>query len=179
MRIVGGTLQGRKLSCLEVKSLRPTADKVRQAIFNILEHRYFPEGLGGLRVLDICAGTGALSLEAISRGAANAVCVETDADACQLIAYNAAYVGVGHQVQVTQQTAAAFCARYDLSSFDLILADPPYQQRETLEAIIAACRAKARGMLVVEAAAGVVVDSADTRRYGRTAVSFLDFRILP
>jgi 16S rRNA (guanine966-N2)-methyltransferase len=179
VRIVGGALRGRKLACLEVQGLRPTADKVRQAIFNILEHRYFPAGLGGLRVLDICAGTGALALEAISRGIVNAVCVETDTDACRLIGYNAAHAGVAQRVRVVQQTAAAFCTGDDVSAFDLIFADPPYHQHETRELIVARCRAKARGVLVVEGAAGMIIDGADTRCYGRTAVSFLDFRILP
>ncbi|MFN7755651.1 MAG: 16S rRNA (guanine(966)-N(2))-methyltransferase RsmD [Holosporales bacterium] len=178
MRIVGGSLRGRKLSCLEAQGLRPTADKVRQAIFNILEHRYFPAGLGGLRVLDICAGTGALALEALSRGAASAVCVEADADACRLIAHNAAHAEIELQVRVVQQPAAAFCAGADLAAFDLIVADPPYHQQETLDAIVAACRTTARGVLVVETAAGVAIEGADTRRYGRTAVSFLDFRPL-
>lgn len=123
MRIVAGRARGRRLA-VPPGGTRPTSDRVREAMFSALEAALGP--LDGLRVLDLYAGTGALGLEALSRGAASAVLVESDRRASQVLRSNIDAVGLpgaevvaGRVEQVVQQPAAG-------TAFDLVLADPPY-----------------------------------------------------
>ena len=121
MRIIAGQLRGRPLLAPPGSATRPTADRVREALFSMLASR-----LGtfeDLRVADLFAGSGALGFEALSRGAAEAVFVETDAKALAAIKANAAKLGLTDKVRVLGGSALAL-PRSD--PFDLILADPPY-----------------------------------------------------
>src|SRR5258707_3246299 len=93
MRIVGGRLRGRALAAPKTKVIRPTADRLREALFNILVHA-FGDPIGGARALDLFAGTGALGLEAISRGAAFALFVDDGAEARALLRENVQALGL-------------------------------------------------------------------------------------
>lgn len=122
MRIVGGRFRGRQLIGPRDRSIRPTADRTREALFNVLEHGRPP--LPGARFLDLFAGTGAVGLEAWSRGAAEVLLVEDAADALALIRANLEALGrpVGVEVQAQDATRLGAAAR----PFDLVFIDPPY-----------------------------------------------------
>ena len=117
MRVVAGTFKGRRLAAPRGTRTRPTADRVREALFSMLGD------VGGARVLDLYAGSGALGIEALSRGAGSAVFVERDAQALAAIERNLAAVGV--EATVVRQDVLRFLARAD-GAFDLVFCDPPY-----------------------------------------------------
>ena len=119
-RVIAGTLGGRRLQTPAGRATRPTSDRVREALFSSLGDR-----LVGARVLDLFAGSGALAVEALSRGAAAAVLVESDARAAKAAAANVEALGLGAVARVRVMTAEAFCARPQ-DPFDLVLLDPPY-----------------------------------------------------
>lgn len=131
MRVIGGEARGRVLRAPQVPTLRPTSDRVREAIFDILEARGLVEGA---RVVDLFAGSGALGIEALSRGAASCTFVESDRVCVAAIEANLAAVGMAGRegVRVERGEAAAFLAR-TLDRFDLALADPPYAFGEWAE----------------------------------------------
>lgn len=119
-RIIAGRAGGRRIA-VPPSGTRPTSDRVREALFSALEH---DPGLDGAAVLDVCAGSGALGLEALSRGATDAVFVETDRRAAGVLRRNVADLGLGGQVIVGG--AATVLARPAERGFDVLLADPPY-----------------------------------------------------
>lgn len=121
MRIVAGRFRGRPLVTPAGQATRPTADRVREALFSMLASRL--GSFEGLRVADLYAGSGALGLEALSRGAANATFVESERSAQEAIRANAAKLGVSDRIQILGGSALAL-PRSD--PFDLVLADPPY-----------------------------------------------------
>jgi 16S rRNA (guanine(966)-N(2))-methyltransferase RsmD len=122
VRIIGGTVGGRTLKSRRGKETRPTSDRVREAVFNMLLARQEPPH----RVLDLYAGTGAMGLEALSRGAAEAVFVESDHEACALIAENAKTLGFSH---VTVEESKVLSYRPS-GKFGWIFIDPPYASHE-------------------------------------------------
>jgi 16S rRNA (guanine966-N2)-methyltransferase len=126
VRIVGGSARGRSLRAVPGQATRPTSDRVRQSLFDLLGQR-----CDGLSVLDLYAGTGALALEAISRGAARATLVEVAPAATAIIEHNARVLGFTDQVTLLRRDVAR--ALSDLHArgarFDLVLADPPYALR--------------------------------------------------
>jgi len=130
MRIVAGTLRGRPLVAPKGHIVRPTADRTRQAIFNVLEHAAWAPELDGLRVIDLFAGSGAMGLEAISRGAASCLFIETDEAARGAIRANAASLGVADRVRIERRDAAQLAPRAgaDGPPFDLAFLDPPYRE---------------------------------------------------
>jgi 16S rRNA (guanine966-N2)-methyltransferase len=153
MRIVGGDLRGRTLYPVPGRSTRPTADRVRQSLFDRLGQR-----CDGLRVLDLYAGTGALAFEALSRGASHATLVESDAKAAQVIERNAAELGCTDRCTLLREDVQRLLRqpRQLHGPFDLVFSDPPYALRAaqpTLDAL---------------GAAGF--DLEDDRRYGDTLV---------
>ena len=121
MRIIAGQFRGRPLQAPPGSATRPTGDRVREALFSMLASRL--GAFDDLRVADLYAGSGALGLEALSRGAAEAVFVETDPNAQAAIKVNAAKLGVTDKVRVLGGSALALPRS---EPFDLILADPPY-----------------------------------------------------
>ena len=121
MRIIAGELRGRPLTSPAGLATRPTSDRVREALFSMLASRL--GSFEGLRVADLYAGSGALGLEAISRGAAHATFVESDRRAAAAITANAERLGVAERVRILGGSALAL-PRSD--PFDLIFADPPY-----------------------------------------------------
>jgi 16S rRNA (guanine966-N2)-methyltransferase len=117
LRVVAGTFKGRRLTAPRGTRTRQTADRVREALFSMLGD------VGGARVLDLYAGSGALGIEALSRGADSAVFVERDAQAVAAIERNLAAVGV--EANLVRQDVVRFLARAD-GAFDLVFCDPPY-----------------------------------------------------
>lgn len=121
MRIVAGTARGRRLVAPDGDDTRPTSDKVRAAIFNLLG-QFFEGG----RVLDLYAGTGALALEALSRGCAEATCVDSSARAAAAIARNAGACGLADRVTVVRRGVPDAIRGLSPESVDLAFVDPPY-----------------------------------------------------
>jgi 16S rRNA (guanine(966)-N(2))-methyltransferase RsmD len=121
MRVIAGSLKGRRLKPPNWEGLRPTSDKLRETLFNILAPR-----LGGARVLDGYAGTGALGIEAISRGAEMVTFAESDRRAQALIADNLAHCGVTNGYAIIRATVAQAIDDFGAASLDIILLDPPY-----------------------------------------------------
>ena len=176
MRIIAGQLRGRPLLAPPGSSTRPTADRVREALFSMLASR-----LGtfeDLRVADLFAGSGALGFEALSRGAAEAVFVETDSKARAAIQANAAKLGLTDKVRVFGGSALAL-PRSD--PFDLILADPPYANGSgsaVVKAVTDAGWLAPGGWLSVETERRDAVDPGDfspevDRQFGQAKVTLL------
>lgn len=134
MRIVGGRLRGRKLAVPKSQNIRPTTDRVRESLFNILEHSY-PECLDSTRVLDVFAGTGALGIEALSRGAAHGLFVENDIEARGLLRQNIESFDLTGNTCVVRRDATKPGACHPNSPFDLVLADPPYGRELGVKAL--------------------------------------------
>lgn len=128
MRIVAGSLKGRTIVAPEGQGTRPTSDRARQAVFNVLEHAAWAEPLEGARVVDLFAGSGALGFEAISRGAAFALFVETDDAARGAIRENADAYGLMGRTRVHRRSATDLGVRPGSAgeAFDLAFLDPPY-----------------------------------------------------
>ncbi len=123
MRIVAGTARGRRLAVPDGAGTRPTSDKVRGAVFNVLG-QFFDGG----RVLDLYAGTGALALEALSRGCADATCVDDAAGAAEAIQRNATACGLAARVTVLRRRVTDALRMLPAASFDLAFVDPPYAE---------------------------------------------------
>jgi 16S rRNA (guanine966-N2)-methyltransferase len=183
MRIVAGRFRSAALATPKGQDIRPTSDRVRESVFNILTH-----GLGvdlqDARVLDLFAGTGALGFEAISRGAAFALFVEESAEARGLIRRNAEALGVMGVARIYRRDATKLGENGTLAPFGLAFADPPYA-RQLGEAALASA---AGGGWLLSNAVVVVEESAqaefrapkgfallDQRIYGGTAIYFLRF----
>jgi len=126
MRIVGGKFKGRSIAAPAGQATRPTSDRVREAIFNILAHGIEGFGLEGARVLDLFAGTGAMGLEALSRGARFCQFVDDSAAARGLIGGNADALGVIGQCKIWRRDATKLGPCAPQPPFDLVFADPPY-----------------------------------------------------
>lgn len=129
MRIVGGDLRGRKLQNPTDDRVRPTSDRIREALFNVLAHGNFGDfSLQGARVLDLFAGTGALGLEAISRGASFALFVDDHTASRGLIRTNAEDLGITGRIKLYKRDATKLGPRPASAgtAFDLVFADPPY-----------------------------------------------------
>jgi 16S rRNA (guanine966-N2)-methyltransferase len=127
MRIVSGRLGGRVLSSPKDRSIRPTSDRLRETLFNILFHAY-GDPVSGARVLDLFAGTGALGLEALSRGAAFALFVDDGVAARGLIRANVEALGLGGATRIFRRDATRLGPVHPLKPFSLAFADPPYHQ---------------------------------------------------
>jgi 16S rRNA (guanine966-N2)-methyltransferase len=123
VRIVAGTARGRRLAAPDGEGTRPTSDKVRGSIFNILG-QFFEGG----RVLDLYAGTGSMALEALSRGCAAATCVEASPEAAAVILENAAVCGFADKVTVVRRRVEATLPTLPADAFDLAFVDPPYAE---------------------------------------------------
>jgi 16S rRNA (guanine966-N2)-methyltransferase len=181
MRIVGGRLRGRALAAPKSFSIRPTADRLRESLFNILAHA-FGDPVSGARVLDLFAGTGALGLEALSRGATFALFVDDSAEARALLRENIAALGLGGMTRIFRRDAAKLGPAHPLEPFTLAFLDPPYGQGLAERALSAS---RAGGWLAPDAR--IVVEEAskaafaapagfvelERRRYDDTELIFL------
>src|SRR5216684_638560 len=119
MRIVGGRLGGRTLASPRSHAIRPTADRLRESLFNILVHAY-GDPVTGARVLDLFAGTGALGLEALSRGAAFALFIDNGAEARALLRENVAALGLGGVARIFRRDATKLGGAHPLAPFSLV-----------------------------------------------------------
>lgn len=182
MRIIAGRFRGSHLSAVgkgdENAHLRPTSDRVRESLFSMLTHM---DVLQDARVLDLFAGTGALGLEALSRGASAVVFVENGKTAQRLVSQNIQKLRVAEETHLLRKDAMTL-GRWDDAPFDLIFLDPPYGKGMGQRALVAASAKGwlAAGALVVweenapmEAPAGF--ERMDQRNYGDTCVTFLRF----
>jgi 16S rRNA (guanine966-N2)-methyltransferase len=148
MRVIAGSLKGRRLKAPDWDGLRPTSDKLRETLFNILAPR-----IDGARVVDAYAGTGAVGIEAISRGAAAVTFIEHDRRAHSLIAENLAKCGIASGYTMVRSAALAAFQSFHDAVFDIILLDPPYVAREAEVAEVLAAAGKQLapgGILVLE-----------------------------
>jgi 16S rRNA (guanine966-N2)-methyltransferase len=147
--------------------VRPTADRVREAWFSILG-----DAVAGARVLDLYAGSGALGLEALSRGAVRAEFVELGGPSLAALRANVEALGVGPAAAVRRGDALRFAERLAPLAYDVAFADPPYAHDAAAAIAALFRRVPFARILSVEHAATVALDGGDTRRYGDTAVTF-------
>jgi 16S rRNA (guanine966-N2)-methyltransferase len=184
MRIVAGNLKGRTITTPEGQGTRPTSDRARQAVFNVLEHAAWAEPLDGMRVMDLYAGSGALGFEAISRGAAFALFVETDEEARGAIRENADAYGVMGRSRVHRRSAIDLGSRpgSDGEAFDLAFLDPPYRKglgEQTLARLLEGGWLKPGALVVFERGSDEPeidtpgYERLDARDYGAARVLFL------
>ena len=178
MRIVGGALRGRALKGPKSQSVRPTSDRLRESIFDILAHAY-DNIVEGAAVIDLFAGTGALGLEAISRGAARALFVDSGAEARALLRENIEALGLGGVTRVFRRDATKLGLAPPGETFTLAFLDPPYAQglaTGALEELLRGAWLAPSALVVVEedTQAPVVLPEGltllETRRYGDTQI---------
>ncbi|MEZ5923998.1 MAG: 16S rRNA (guanine(966)-N(2))-methyltransferase RsmD [Hyphomicrobiaceae bacterium] len=181
MRIVGGKLRGRPLLAPKDLSIRPTADRIRESIFNILEHGIESFEIESARVIDLFAGTGAMGLEALSRGASFCLFVDDSAEARGLIRSNAESLGLTGQTRLYRRDATHL-GPTSAGIFDLAFLDPPYGKRLAETALVELCDGgwlSAGAVIAVEEEVDAFkdvptgYDLADRRRYGGTEITFL------
>lgn len=180
MRIIGGQLRGKKLSPVRSSVVRPTSDRLREAVFNIVSGR-----IEGATVLDLYAGTGALGIEALSRGAHRAVFVDRSRQAVALISRNIQLCGLQHRSTVIRWDIIRNlnCLSNQDQGFDLVFVDPPYDRglvRPTLQTLLQQRLLAATAQLIVEHSLSEEIapipdglDIRDSRKYGKTLVSIL------
>ena len=177
MRIISGQARGRKLVTLAGENTRPTLDRTREALFNILQGR-----VRGARVLDLFAGSGALGLEALSRGADSAVFCDSARDACAVIETNIAAVRAAERSRLLCCGAEEALRRLAGEKFDLVFLDPPYHKGLVdwaLSALAAADMLEAEGCIVAETAQDETIALpaafclADERKYGKSRLRFI------
>jgi 16S rRNA (guanine966-N2)-methyltransferase len=178
LRVIGGNLKGKKLFSVKGQNLRPTSDRVREAIFDILQNQF-----QGRNILDLFAGTGALGIEALSRGAKRAVFVEGGARSLGVLRRNIEECRLKEQAEVLGREARVAIKILEArgESFELIFLDPPYSKglaRRVLEALSRSSIVTAGTLVIAEHSLSEELDSMpfwqriDRRRYGRTLVSF-------
>ncbi|SDM71988.1 16S rRNA (guanine966-N2)-methyltransferase [Methylobacterium phyllostachyos] len=183
MRIVGGTWRGRTLAAPRTDSIRPTSDRLRESLFNILTHAY-DAAFAGARVLDLFAGTGALGFEALSRGATYALLVDEGAEARAVIRSNIETLGAEGVTRLFRRDATRLGPAGTAGQFSLVFCDPPYERDLAPRALASA----AAGAWLAPGAL-VVVEEAETvqlvlpegfavlerRVYGDTAITLARF----
>lgn len=207
MRITGGAFRSRALRAPRGQATRPTSDRVREALFGILASASASASsrtgvrLEGARVLDLYAGTGALAIEALSRGAARAVLVESSREALAALRANVEALGLADRTEVVAADARAAAAQRRIvrgGPFDLVLADPPWalvdggEAQRVIAALVAAgalgaARGDAPALVVLEHSARTApadlpipgLELTEGRRYGDTALAFYKPAILP
>jgi len=180
VRVVGGTKKGKRLASVVHDKTRPTSDRVREAIFNVLG-----QTLPAANVLDVCAGTGAMGLEAISRGAAKAVFIDSASEAFEIIKENAAGLGFTAMARVIKEDAVKAVRKLGKEGlkFQLVFVDAPYADVELTKNVLAELKTSGvldEALIVCEVAKrsvedvdtpGYVVETEKT--YGDTVVLFL------
>jgi len=185
MRIIGGEFRGRRLKAPKGRSTRPTPDRVREALFQILG-----EDVPGARVLELFGGTGSLGLEALSRGATSAVFTETDRGALACLRENVEMLGLGDRVTIHARSAFRLPALVRAGpAFDLVFLDPPFRMfedaadRRRLERLLGDLPVAPGGRVIVEHRAGGLGDFsppslslAGIRTWGTTGMAFFEPR---
>jgi 16S rRNA (guanine966-N2)-methyltransferase len=173
MRIIAGTHRGARIAAPKGLATRPTGDRVREAAFNLIGP------VDGARVLDLFAGSGAMGLEALSRGAASVTFVEADRAACRTIADNLEKLRLtGARIE---QADAIWALRQESRTYDLVLVDPPYEEWDALEPKLAGLLPKVLGpdgLLVVETGSrtepSLLLHMRTSRRYGSARLTLFE-----
>ena len=171
MRIVAGEWGGRRIQAPPGRGTRPTTDRVREAWMSTVAPH-----LGGARVLDLFAGSGALGLEALSRGAASATFVEQDPKALAILRANVAALNAGGAAHVVRADALRYARGLGAGAFDVAFADPPYAQGLAAALAEAFVAVPFAGLLCIEHARDDALPdlaAARTRRYGDTSITFI------
>lgn len=183
MRVISGSVRGRRLLTPKGSRVRPTADRVKEALFNILAARF--DTFEGLKVLDLFAGTGNLGIEALSRGAGHALFVDSHRESVHLIEKNLAITGFSEQSRVIGKEVAAALRQLTAEGalFDLVFLDPPYRQglaEKTLAALTDSRLLTGGAVVVAEHDPRETVPDnigrltvIDRRRYGDTCLVLL------
>ncbi|HJP85257.1 MAG TPA: 16S rRNA (guanine(966)-N(2))-methyltransferase RsmD [Gemmatimonadaceae bacterium] len=168
MRIVAGRWRGRRISAPSGRQVRPTLDRVREAWMSILQF-----DVPGARVLDLYAGSGALGLEALSRGARSADFVEKDPKSLRALEENIESLDAGDLATIHRKSGLSFIGALEAGAYDIVFADPPYA---TGDAIRLAERWKevafTRVLSIEHSSRDAMPDGGDTRKYGSTAITF-------
>lgn len=184
MRIVGGELRGRALASPKSSAIRPTTDRTRESLFNILTHGY-AQDLAGARVLELFAGTGAVGFEALSRGAASVLFVETSVEGRGLIRTNIEALGLQGRARIFRRDATHLGSAGTIEPFGLLFADPPYGTGAGEKAFEAAAKG---GWLIpgalsileeradVEPECGPAFEPLEERLFGDTRMHFYRYR---
>ena len=167
MRIIAGAFRGRTLRAPPDRRARPTADRVREAWFSILGGE-----VAGALVLDLFAGSGALGLEALSRGASRVDFVEVSTSSLAVLRANVATLDVEARVQIHRQDALAFIRRLETQAYDIAFADPPYRTGAAQKIVTLFRERPFARLLGVEHSARTELGGDETRRYGDTALTF-------
>lgn len=180
MRIVGGDLRGRVLSAPRSQAIRPTSERLRESIFDILTHR-FDDPVSGAHVVDLFAGAGALGLEALSRGAARALFVDDGVEARALLRANIEALGLGGVTRIFRRDATKLGDAPAGEKFSLAFLDPPYGKglaTPALDALVKGGWLAPGAIVVVEESARAQIElppsliREDERRYGDTQFVF-------
>ena len=184
MRVVGGRLKGRVLSAPSSRAIRPTSERLRESIFDILEHR-FPGQIDGVRVVDLFAGTGALAIEALSRGARFALLVDNGAEARALLRANVEALALGGVTRIWRADATRLGSAPAGGPFALAFLDPPYGQGLAGPALASLANGgwlEPNALCVAEEAAGAPLAAPpglaliDERTYGDTRIAIFQAR---
>lgn len=184
LRIISGELKGKRLFSPKGIKIRPTADRIRENIFNILSSRILNSV-----VLDLFAGTGALGIEALSRGASFAIFIDTDNDALSVIGKNIAACGLQGRIQIIRADIVKnnIAPNNRLPPVNLVFMDPPYNNNLIKPALINLSSSRLlqkNSLIIIEHALEETLPEffleykiSDQRRYGKTLVSFLDYMV--
>ena len=181
MRVVGGKFRSRPLAGPKSDAVRPTADRLREALFNILAHSY-GDPVTGARVLDLFAGTGALGIEAMSRDAAYVLFVDEGVEARALLRNNVEALGLGGVTRIFRRDATNLGPAHPIEAFSLVFLDPPYGKSLAEKALMSAREGgwlKPDALIVVEEAAEAAFKAPDgfseleRRQYDDTEFVFL------
>jgi 16S rRNA (guanine966-N2)-methyltransferase len=184
MRIVGGEYRGRPLAAPKSGAIRPTTDRTRESLFNILSHSY-PQSLDGTRVLDLFSGTGALGIEALSRGARFCQFVEESAEGRGLLRENVEAFSLQGKTRIFRRDATDLGPAGAIDPFDLVFADPPYCKGLGERALVCAAEngwLKDGALIVLEEAAtanlslAASLETLDSRSYGETIIRILRWK---
>lgn len=180
MRVIAGTSRGRRLSAFEGRDVRPTPDRVREALFSILQSKL--GSFSGIRVLDLFAGSGALAIEALSRGADSACLVEKAQESIRIVRENLERCQMDDRAELIKGDAWKILPTFAAGSFDLVFVDPPYGQGLAGRALIEVDALKLLdddGILCAETGSGEVLPESvgqlhriDQRRYGTIMINF-------
>jgi 16S rRNA (guanine966-N2)-methyltransferase len=184
LRIIGGELKGKKLYSVRDQSIRPTADRLRESIFNILSHRVLETV-----VLDLFAGTGALGIEALSRGAESALFVDNRKGALSVLKRNIESCKLDQKAKIVKWNIRQNlnCIRSNKRNFNLVFLDPPYNKNLIKPSLFnldqsnslkdGACIVIEHSILESIPTDLIAFDLTDQRKYGKTLVSFLNYMI--
>ena len=184
MRVVAGRLKGRVLKAPESRAIRPTSERLRESIFDILLHRH-PGAVESARVVDLFAGSGALAIEALSRGAGFALLVDNGSEARALLRANVEALALGGVTRIWRADATRLGKAPAGGPFDLAFLDPPYGEGvagPALASLIAGEWLRPGALLVVEEAAKAAMvapaalEAIDARTYGDTQIAIFAMR---